>query len=54
VPDKRTNSVLVTGDELQRARMRKLIAYVDTPLEQTGNVKVIYLEYARQRKSPRC
>ncbi|MEM1404455.1 MAG: type II secretion system secretin GspD [Pseudomonadota bacterium] len=46
VPDQRTNSVLVTGDELQRARIRKLIAYVDTPLEQTGNVKVIYLEYA--------
>ena len=47
VPDKRTNSVLVTGDELQRARIRKLIDYVDTPLEQTGNVKVIYLEYAQ-------
>jgi general secretion pathway protein D len=47
VPDKRTNSVLVTGDELQRARIRKLISYVDTPLEQTGNVKVIYLEYAQ-------
>lgn len=47
VPDKRTNSVLVTGDELQRARIRTLIEYVDTPLEQTGNVKVIYLEYAR-------
>ncbi|MFK8040739.1 MAG: type II secretion system secretin GspD [Congregibacter sp.] len=47
VPDKRTNSVLVTGDELQRARIRSLIAYVDTPLEQTGNVKVIYLEYAQ-------
>jgi len=47
VPDKRTNSVLVTGDELQRARIRTLIDYVDTPLEQTGNVKVIYLEYAQ-------
>ncbi len=47
VPDKRTNSVLVSGDELQRARIRKLITYVDTPLEQTGNVKVIYLEYAQ-------
>ncbi|MEM1141011.1 MAG: type II secretion system secretin GspD [Pseudomonadota bacterium] len=46
VPDKRTNSVLVTGDELQRARMGRLISYVDTPLEQTGNVKVVYLEYA--------
>lgn len=45
--DKRTNSVLVTGDELQRARIRTLIEYVDTPLEQTGNVKVVYLAYAR-------
>jgi general secretion pathway protein D len=47
VSDQRTNSVLVTGDELQRARIGALIAYVDTPLEQTGNVKVVYLEYAR-------
>lgn len=47
VADKRTNSVLITGDELQRARIRALISFVDTPLEQTGNVKVIYLEYAR-------
>ncbi len=46
VADKRTNSVLVSGDELERARMRKLIAFLDTPLEQSGNVKVIYLEYA--------
>ncbi len=47
VADKRTNSVLVSGDELERARIRKLIAHVDTPLEQSGNVKVIYLEYAQ-------
>jgi general secretion pathway protein D len=46
VADKRTNSVLVSGDELERARMRKLIHHLDTPLEQSGNVKVIYLEYA--------
>lgn len=46
VPDTRTNSVLVTGDELQRARINVLIAYLDTPLEQTGNVRVVYLEYA--------
>ena len=26
--------------------MRKLLAHMDTPLEQSGNVKVIYLEYA--------
>jgi general secretion pathway protein D len=46
VADTRTNSVLISGDELERARMRKLIAHLDTPLEQSGNVKVIYLEYA--------
>ena len=47
VADKRTNSVLVSGDELERARVRKLIRHLDTPLEQAGNVKVIYLEYAQ-------
>jgi general secretion pathway protein D len=47
VPDKRTNSVLVSGDELERARIRSLIKHLDTPLEQSGNVKVVYLEYAQ-------
>jgi general secretion pathway protein D len=47
VADARTNSVLVSGDELERARIRKLVRYLDTPLEQSGNVKVIYLEYAQ-------
>ena len=46
VADPRTNSVLVSGDELERARIRKLVQYLDTPLEQSGNVKVVYLEYA--------
>jgi general secretion pathway protein D len=47
VADARTNSVLVSGDELQRARIRGLVKYLDTPLEQSGNVKVIYLQYAQ-------
>ncbi len=47
VADKRTNSVLVSGDEIERARIRKLVSHLDTPLEQSGNVKVIYLEYAQ-------
>lgn len=46
VADVRTNSVLVSGDELERARIRRLIEHLDTPLQQSGNVKVIYLEYA--------
>ena len=46
VADKRTNSVVVTADELTIDRIRKLVVYLDTPLEQSGNVRVIYLEYA--------
>ncbi len=46
VADKRTNSVVVTADELSVERIRKLVSYLDTPLEQSGNVRVIYLEYA--------
>lgn len=47
VADSRTNSVLINGDELERSRIHKLVAYLDTPLEQSGNVKVVYLEYAQ-------
>lgn len=46
VADKRTNSVVVTADEMSAERIRDLISYLDTPLEQSGNVKVMYLEYA--------
>ena len=47
VADSRTNSVLVSADELERARMTRLIRYLDTPVEQSGNVKVIYLQYSK-------
>jgi len=46
VADKRTNSLVVTADELDMQRIKELIRYLDTPLEQSGNVKVVYLEYA--------
>ena len=46
VADKRTNSVVVTADELSIERIKDLIDYLDIPLEQSGNVKVMYLEYA--------
>ncbi len=46
VADKRTNSVVVTADEMSVERIRKLVAYFDSPLEQSGNVRVVYLEYA--------
>jgi len=47
VADARTNSVLISADELESARIRSLITHLDTPLEQSGNVKVVYLEYAK-------
>ena len=46
VADKRTNSVIVTADEVSIERIRTLIGYLDIPLEQSGNVRVMYLEYA--------
>ena len=46
VADKRTNSVIVTADEVSIERIKGLIDYLDIPLEQSGNVRVMYLEYA--------
>ena len=46
VADKRTNSVVITADELSIERIKGLIDYLDIPLEQSGNVRVMYLEYA--------
>jgi general secretion pathway protein D len=49
VADKSTNSLLVNGDEVQRARVRALVAHLDGPLAQNGNVKVKYLQYAKAK-----
>jgi general secretion pathway protein D len=46
VADKRTNSVMITGDEVQRSRIRTMVRYLDVPLDNIGNANVIYLEYA--------
>ena len=49
VADTRTNSVLVTGDKSERLRIRSLITHLDSPLEQSGNAKVVYLKYANAK-----
>lgn len=49
VADKRTNSVLVSGDDMQRQRIHVLVAHLDGPLAQSGNVKVRYLQYAKAK-----
>lgn len=46
VADARSNSILVTGDDVRRKRVRELIDRLDVPRQQSGNVRVLYLEYA--------
>lgn len=44
--DSRTNTILVTGGQRQRDHVKQLITLLDQPREQTGNTRVVYLEYA--------
>lgn len=46
VADERTNSVLISGDQAVRVRIRGLIAHLDTPIESGGNTRVVYLKFA--------
>lgn len=47
VADKRNNAILLSGEDVQRERIKSLIRRLDRPQQQTGNVRVIYLEYAK-------
>ena len=49
VADTRNNAVLITGEDIQRARIRSLIRRLDRSQPQTGNVRVVYLEYAKAK-----
>ena len=44
--DERTNSILLSGDNTAKVRIRGLVAHLDTPIEGTGNTRVVYLHYA--------
>ncbi|ANJ67429.1 type II secretion system protein GspD [Halothiobacillus diazotrophicus] len=44
--DDRTNSVLLSGDAVARARMRAVILNLDTPERSFGNTRVFRLQYA--------
>jgi general secretion pathway protein D len=50
VADERSNSVLVSGDQSQRLRIKALIAHLDTRLEDGGDTQVRYLQYADAEK----
>ncbi len=46
VADKRTNSILLSGTVEERARLREIIERLDGPVDSSGNMEVIYLEFA--------
>ncbi|WP_199610510.1 type II secretion system secretin GspD [Flocculibacter collagenilyticus] len=47
VADERTNSVLVSGEPQAREKVSDLVRRLDSELENNGNTKVIYLQYAK-------
>ncbi len=49
IADKRNNAILVTGEDLQRERIKQLIRRLDRPKAQSGSVRVIYLNYAKAK-----
>jgi general secretion pathway protein D len=50
VADERSNSVLISGDQSQRLRMRALVVHLDTPLQTGGDTQVRYLHFADAEK----
>ncbi len=51
IADKRNNALLITGEDLQRQRLKSLVLRLDKPKAQSGNVRVIYLEYAKAKEA---
>jgi general secretion pathway protein D len=50
IADERTNSVLISGENSQRLRLKTLVAHLDTPLSTGGDTQVRYLNYADAEK----
>ena len=46
VADERTNSILISGNQAARKRMRRLIEGLDSPVESGGNTRVVFLNFA--------
>ncbi|MBR9805050.1 type II secretion system secretin GspD, partial [bacterium] len=43
--DERSNAILMTGDGVKRAHLKRIIRRLDTPLDGEGNTQVVYLNY---------
>jgi general secretion pathway protein D len=50
IADDRSNSVLIGGDRNARLRIKALVAHLDTPLDNGGDTRVRYLQYADAEK----
>jgi general secretion pathway protein D len=50
VADQRTNTVLISGADLELQRIKTMVQRLDRPGPQKGNVRVVYLEYANAKK----
>jgi general secretion pathway protein D len=50
IADDRSNSVLIGGERSSRLRIKTLIAHLDTPLDQGGDTRVRYLQFADAEK----
>ncbi|MBF0427515.1 MAG: type II secretion system secretin GspD [Magnetococcales bacterium] len=50
VADDRTNSIMLGGDKSTRLRLRTIITHLDTPVEISGNTRVVSLRYASAKK----
>ena len=50
VADERTNSLLIGGDKQVRVRLRAMIAHLDTPVEVSGNTRVVHLRFAKAKE----
>jgi general secretion pathway protein D len=47
VADARTNSILLSGDQASRLKLRALVTHLDTPLDNDDATQVVYLRYAK-------
>lgn len=47
IADNRTNSIILSGDRSARQHIKRIIKQLDTPLQSSGNTRVIYLRYAK-------
>ncbi len=51
VSDTRNNAILLTGEDVKRSKIKRLIRQLDQPQQQSGNVRVVYLEYADAKEA---